>query len=136
MEGKRGDSSAMINCPYCKREAVIATGRDVYPYRDDLAAKNFWVCWPCDAWVGCHPDTKTPLGRLADAKLRKAKQAVHAIFDTLWKNSGLKQKRLNRSKAYADLAEKLGITVVECHIGMFDLETCERAIQACEELLK
>jgi hypothetical protein len=124
-----------VICPYCGKPAVKALGSDIYMGRPELAHKQYWACWSCDAWVGCHPNTDyKPLGRLADPALRKAKTAVHAVFDTLWKNSGYKQKRINRGKAYADLAAKLDLPIEQCHIGMFDLETCERAIKACHEL--
>lgn len=108
-------------CPYCNREAELKTGREVYSDRRDLRNRWVWVCEPCDARVGCHSNTKTPLGRLADAKLRKAKKRAHAAFDQLWKG-----RHMTRANAYRWLANKLGIDVRECHIGHFDVETCYR----------
>lgn len=111
-------------CPYCKEPSVMVDGEHVYPHREDLHHKVFYVCTPCDARVGCHPGTDKPLGRLANSDLRKAKQAAHAAFDPLWRELDLFK---NRRKAYAWLSEQLGISKKKCHIGMFDEPTCRRA---------
>lgn len=122
-----------VECPYCNRPAPLVSGLEVYPHRRDLWPKKFYLCKPCDAWVGCHPpasaegggqgDGTVPLGRLANAELRAAKQAAHAAFDPLWK-SGLMRRR----KAYGWLAKQLDIPVQECHIGMFDVPQCNRVV--------
>lgn len=64
-------------CPYCNKAAELVDGTAVYPHRSDLAHKRFWLCKPCDAWVGTHRDSKKhlPLGRLADKELREAKRS-------------------------------------------------------------
>ena len=113
-------------CPYCGEISRQATGDELYPHRRDLYAKRFWICDPCDAWVGCHPGTETPLGRLANADLRKAKQRAHAAFDPIWKT-----KKLRRSEAYAWLSGALGLPREECHIGMFDEAMCARVVEVC-----
>lgn len=115
-----------VICPYCQQKARLADGAYIYPHRRDLADKPFYLCEPCDAFVGCHPGTLKPLGRLADAKLRSAKSAAHATFDPIWKT-----KQKTRSEAYAWLATELGISPDECHIGMFDFETCRRTVEIC-----
>lgn len=97
---------------------------DLYPHRPDLFGKRFWRCLPCAAWVGCHPDTTEPLGRLANSELRSLKQAVHRVLDPLWQQGGM-----SREEAYAWLAEQLELTAEECHVGMFDPATCRRAIE-------
>lgn len=102
------------------------TGAQIYPYRVDLHAKQFWVCWACRAWVGCHDDDLTrPLGRLANAELRQAKIAAHAAFDGIWRG------KMRRGAAYRWLAAQLGIDARDCHIGMFDVDQCRRAVEAC-----
>lgn len=111
-----------ILCPYCGAAAKCVTGADIYPHRPDLASKRFFACMPCKAWVGCHP-SGTPLGRLANSELRAEKQAVHAVFDPLWKHG-----RMSRSRAYRLLADAMGINRDECHIGMFDVAQC---LEAC-----
>lgn len=99
----------------------------------DLREKHFYRCSPCKAWVGCHPGTKTPLGRLANAELREWKSKAHAAFDPLWKRkmaSGVK-KREARGAGYAWLADQLGIKHEDCHVGMFDVPTCQRVVEIC-----
>lgn len=123
-------------CPYCDRQPELVTGAKIYPHRPDLFAKKFWLCAPCDAYVGCHPpagrkgkggvgDGSVPLGRLANAELRRAKQAAHAAFDPLWRSG-----EMSRSEAYAWLASALGISGENCHIGMFGVEGCRAVIAA------
>lgn len=133
-----------VICACCGRPAVLVKGNVIYPHRADLHALNFWECSPCGAYVGCHRrgtfertngkkivhHGDEPLGRLANAALRQAKQAAHAAFDPLWKS-----KRFStRKHAYAWLAEQLGVSVENCHIGMFDVAGCEAVIAACARL--
>jgi|AntDeeMinimDraft_6_1070357.scaffolds.fasta_scaffold00531_18 hypothetical protein len=116
------DKQAPI-CPYCNKKSQKVSGDHVYPHRADLHYKVFYVCDDCDARVGCHPGTDKPLGRLADADLRKAKQLAHGAFDPLWRDLKLFK---NRKRAYSWLANKLGIESGKCHIGMFNEELCRR----------
>lgn len=122
-----------VVCPYCDRPAKLVTGTVIYPHRPDLFEKWFWLCRADNAWVGCHPanrgnDGTKPLGRLANAELRKAKQAAHAAFDPLWRSGAMK-----RRSAYAWLADALGISKENCHIGMFDVEGCKAVVAAVKE---
>ena len=119
-------------CPYCSAPSVyLPSSASLY------GGRNFgpvWICPPCQAWVGCHTGTAKPLGRLADAALRQAKQDAHAAFDPLWQ---ARQRRDGtsehdaRSRGYAWLAEQLGVSAKDCHIGMFDLATCRRVVDIC-----
>ena len=129
---------AAPTCPYCQRPSLLVTGKTIYPHRPDLVAKRFWQCAPCDAYVGCHPpagrngkggqgDGTMPLGRLANAELRKAKRRAHDAFDPLWK-----ARHMSRQSAYKWLAEKLGISPANCHIGMMDVDGCNAVVAAVE----
>ena len=125
-----------VKCPYCDGDAVLVTGEVIYPHRHDLNNLFFWSCDPCNAYVGCHKkgapigntrsDGTVPLGRLANASLRKAKSLAHAAFDPLWKS-----KNISRRSAYQWLANELAIDINDCHIGMFDLEMCNRVVEVC-----
>lgn len=123
-------------CPYCGERAVLVDGGRVYPHRPDLKHLSFWLCAPCDAYVGCHPPTQKftqnrtdiPLGRLANAELRTAKSAVHQVLDPLWKS-----KQHSRSYVYARLAGLLGLPVEHTHIGMFDIRLCKEAYALCSD---
>lgn len=127
-------------CPYCTRNAPQVTGAVIYPHRPDLAVKLFYRCLPCDAYVGCHPDGK-PLGRLADAELRRAKIEAHGAFDPLWEPRSAqtlaypdeprpqkKLQRVMRSRAYAWLSAQLGLSIDDTHIGMLDVDGCRRVV--------
>lgn len=122
-------------CPYCGQDAALVSGDVVYPNRADLGDKRFWRCADCSAWVGCHPGTDRPLGRLADADLRAAKQRAHASFDPLWQTK-MRRERTGKGEArgagYIWLANQLGIAFAECHIGMFDVATCDRVVAICK----
>ncbi len=118
-------------CPYCGDDAELVGGDVIYPHRRDLKHKRFYLCNPCGAYVGCHPNTIRPLGRLADHRLRKLKQACHAAFDPLWRPAKAWGDHGARRKAYRWLAETMRIPESECHFGMFDID---RAIQALEIL--
>lgn len=123
-------------CPYCKKSSIASTGADLYPHRPDLAAKRFFRCIPCDARVGCHPGSWTPLGGLANAETRAARSRAHKLFDELWqgkmRRDGCSQYDA-RTAAYAWLAAEMGIELKDCHIGMMDAVECKTVIEICEE---
>lgn len=113
-------------CPYCWKCSVLVDGRAIYPGRPDLRQKLFWACVSCEAWVGCHPGTKAALGRLANASLRKLKHEVHEVFDPHWISAP--DRKAARTRAYARLAQEMGLPPEQCHIGMFDEERCRAAL--------
>lgn len=120
------------SCPYCGAQAQLFTssarfyqGRDFGPV---------WACLPCEAWVGCHPRTTTPLGRLADRELRRAKIRAHDAFDALWRAKQAREqisKGAARRAGYRWLAEQLQIDPAECHVGMMDVDRCEQVVALC-----
>lgn len=130
-------------CCHCQKPARLTDGREVYPRHPDLYEKPIWRC-ECGAYVGCHPGTRVPLGTPADQPLRRARQALHnRRVDPIWMTAdGLpfykpesdqarwQIRRTARSRLYAFLATKLGISEDECHIGMFDMERCRAAWHA------
>jgi len=118
----------LVVCPYCKKQADVATGRDVYPGRTDLKNLKFYVCLPCDARVGCHNNSGKPFGTLANAPLRIARSKAHRAFDPLWKDGDL-----TRKQAYAWLASAMDIHVADCHISHFSEWQCEEVIQICRK---
>ncbi len=123
-----------VACPYCKGwAALLLNSAELYNGRNYGAV---WICRPCEAWVGVHANSPRylPLGRLADAELRKAKAAVHATFDPLWQRKLIRTpgvKKRARGDGYQWLADQLGIPFEQCHIGMFDIETCKRVVEIC-----
>lgn len=113
-------------CPYCQGESVLVSGKAIYPHRGDLHNRSFYLCDPCTAYVGCHPNSTSPLGRLADKELRRAKAAAHSAFDPLWRSG-----KFSRRGAYKWLGITLGIESKKCHIGMFDVEGCKKVETVC-----
>ena len=85
--------------------------------------------------MGTHKNSgkNAPLGRLANAELRKAKSLAHAAFDPIWKadEKAGKSKHDARNAAYDWLASEMGISRGACHIGFFNVEECKRAIALC-----
>ncbi|CBW37994.1 conserved uncharacterised protein [Salmonella phage Vi01] len=120
-----------ITCDYCGQPAQYVGCDVVYPHRPDLRNLKFWVCSPCDARVGCHThgDGRQPLGRMANAALRAAKQEAHRSFDPIWKSG-----QRSRSDAYSWLAHNLGIKKRDCHIGLFDIDMCRKVVAVCNQL--
>ena len=114
---------------------TIYHGRDFGPV---------WICTPCEAWCGCHKQTNVPLGRLANLELRRAKMSVHSVFDPLWQDwltayPGAQPPyghlaRIARTRTYRWLAEQLGISFADCHVGMFDVSLCRRTVELIERL--
>lgn len=115
----------LLKCPYCGNDAELTAGYKVYPHRPDLAGLKIWACFPCDAWVGTHKNSQDhkPLGRMANAELRKAKMAAHAAFDPWWKSG-----QMTRHAAYKRLSELMGLDPKDTHIGMFDVEQCKSVV--------
>lgn len=114
-------------CKSCRRLAELTIGAEIYPDRNDLAEKPFWICRGCDAYVGTHPGSKRPLGSLAGKQTRVARMMAHKAFDRLWKGG-----KMSRSKAYKLLGKKIGVSNV--HIGESGFKRCRRIIAATREL--
>lgn len=123
-----------VICQYCNKPAVLTPGDVIYPHRPDLADKYFWLCSPCNAYVGCHRagvghgDGTRPLGTPANPELRLARAAIHAKLDPLWKSG-----KCTRRQAYAALADAMDIPAWECHVAMFNLEQCKQALLLLSE---
>lgn len=94
----------------------------------------------CGGLMSAHPDG-TPQGIPAPAELRQARRVTHGVFDRLWLDApslyyvieeqderGRERaianiRRAARKRAYAWLADHLGLTADECHIGKLDIAT-------------
>lgn len=112
----------IIYCVGCEHDvdALLCTGKEMYPHREDLWHIPFWKCPDCPAFVGCHWKTKNrtkPLGVLATKEMKDARKKIHAVLDPLWKRGLIK-----RGKAYAHIRRQLGY---EYHTG--ELRTLDEA---------
>ncbi len=124
-----------LYCQYCKRPTELVDSKIVYRKSYGL----IYLCKPCQAWVGVHEGTTRPKGEVANAQLRQLRKKAHKYFDFLWKEK-LRRKRLTdplykkrraRASAYKWLAKELGIEGKDCHIGMFDMQQCQKTISIC-----
>jgi hypothetical protein len=115
-----------VICPYCKKKAKLIDSVEIY----GKSYGKIWICWPCDARVGVHKNSKknAPLGQLAGKKLREARKSAHATFDKLWKSG-----KMSRTDAYALMCEKLNIEKSQAHIGKFNMKQCADLIEAFKE---
>lgn len=115
-----------MKCPYCKKDAIWTSNDVVYGRK---YGKSFmcYYCKDCDAYVGCHNNTKNPLGTMANKVLRKKRMEAHAVIDPIWKN-----KQRSRGKVYQMLSDAMGIKYL--HIGSADEKLCEDIIKTTKIL--
>lgn len=114
-----------IFCCACQGEvmAVLKTGKDIYPHRQDLADLPFWQCPACRNWVGCHHKTEaptTPLGVIPTPELRRARGLIHGLIDPLWKSGKIARRAL-----YSRMNKELGWKYHTAETR--DLEACRAA---------
>lgn len=88
-----------IYCCACELdiEAVLTSGKEIYPHRPDLHSLPFWKCDTCHNYVGCHHKTGNPthpLGNIPTPELKKLRTIIHRRLDPLWKNGRYKRKEL------------------------------------------
>lgn len=114
-------------CIECREVARLVGGNVIYPHREDLFHKSFWLC-DCGAYCGCHGITTRPLGFPAGAETRRARNNAHAVFDPLWRSGGM-----DRRAAYGWLAERMGLPSEQCHIGMMTAAQAREVIAHCRD---
>ena len=112
-------------CPYCGNKAVWVSNAVVYG--EPLGKSHMiYYCSDCGAYVGCHNNTRKPLGTMANAELRKLRIRAHNHIDKLYKNGGITRKEL-----YKGLKLYFG---KEVHVGESNKEMCMELINL--ELIK
>ncbi|AWK42646.1 hypothetical protein GPY51_10850 [Photorhabdus laumondii subsp. laumondii] len=118
-----------VRCHYCFGHVTIAHHEKVF---GKIHSKWPWlyICTECKAYVGLHPYTDIPLGTLADYPTRIARMSGKREFEEM-----REKWNLERTDAYQLLARKLGINFRKCHFGWFDIDTCYRAKEICENMI-
>lgn len=121
-------------CNICGPKVIFTSNSRIYG-REYGSGKCYLCTNPaCRAFVGTHePRPEEALGILSTPKMREMKKKVHGMFDELWLHE--KDRRTARTKAYAFLAEKMGIPVEECHFGYFDMDQLNAACSILQETL-
>lgn len=133
-------------CPYCEEKPEYVNSITVY----GTSYGMIYLCRGCDAYVGVHKGSDRPLGRLANKELREAKKKAHFYFDSLWKAKiqiGIRnQSKLKKGKGYAIwrskcrtsayrwLSKTMNIDFKYTHIGMFNIEQCNKVVELCTPL--
>lgn len=114
-----------VLCPVDGKPAPWVENKEKY-------GRNFgksYMCYYCkehDTYVGCHNNTREPLGTMAGKELREARMAVHAKIDPLWRSGGHR-----RSDVYRHISNKFGY---QYHTGESDIETCNKILEMDIEL--
>jgi len=112
-----------MKCNHCGKEAKWVENKIVYNGKNYGKSYMIWWCKDCDAYVGCHNNTKQPKGNiLAKRDLRKARLETHAFIDPIWKS-----KKYKRKTVYKRLEEAFGKPI---HVG--GIET----VKECQEIIK
>ena len=112
-----------MKCPYCKKEAAWVENKEIYG-RNYGKSYMTYLCKDCDAYVGCHNNTRVPFGAMANKELREWRKKTHAVVDPLWKSG-----RMTRKEVYKRLQEVFGEVI---HIGDTDIQTCKDILELCE----
>ena len=113
-----------MKCPYCYKEAKWVDNAKIYGKRYGKSYMAWW-CELCDAYVGCHCNTKIPLGTMANAELRKWRMKAHVWIDPMWLTG-----KYSRKEIYQMLKERFGR---EIHIGEADIQTCKELLKIDRE---
>ena len=119
-------NNLFVKCDYCGKEAEWVDNKEIYGRRYGDSWMMWW-CKDCDAYVGCHNNSRVPLGRMANKELREIKKRVKNIWIKAMKEP------MGIGQAYAKLAEMMGIDRKLCHFGYFGKEECLQAEKLINE---
>jgi len=109
-----------LECPECSRPMPLIRRRRGYFYR----CERFPTC---SGRHSAHDDGR-PHGVPAGSETKHLRTVAHAALDEL-----VRARRWRLADAYRWLAREMRLSYKECHIGRFDLATCNRAIEICNQ---
>lgn len=112
-------------CPFCKKSAVWCENKEVYGHNTGKSWM-IYLCKPCNAYVGCHQNSKKPMGTMANAEMRLWRGRAHNVIDPLWRSKGMR-----RNEVYDFLSAQFS---KEIHIAQCDIEMCKKIIAAVKLL--
>ena len=127
---KRKVSKMKVYCCGCKKEveAVRVYGIKLFPNKPTLYKKVFWHCPNCKCFVNSdHKDTHSPLGTLADSKLRSLRKEIKTILNNLSKYGEFKTPVL-----YKYMDKKTGKPFNVSHLNTY--EEANTALALVKEL--
>jgi hypothetical protein len=108
-----------VTCPICKKLAPWVENKAKYG-RNYGKSYMCYYCKDCDTYVGCHNNTRRPLGTMATQELRELRMQVHKKIDPLWRNG-----EYSRKEVYNWLSKRLGYAY---HTGQADESTCREIL--------
>ncbi|CAA2409919.1 Phage protein [Xanthomonas phage Bosa] len=109
-------------CDCCGEPLVVLVNNTVVYGRPCGDWPWIYLCMSCEAFVGCHPYSVFPLGRMADRETRQMRRQLHAMIDPLWNTPAM-----SRGEVYSMMAKMMGTPTF--HIGELSREECLRANQ-------
>lgn len=110
------------SCRYCAGEVIFTTNDYLYGRRYGKHP-YLYICKNCEASVGVHPNSATPLGTLADAQLKTLRHDAKTLFFQYTRFRGM-----SRSQAYKYLRTRYDLTSNEAHFGMMEAPILKRII--------
>lgn len=114
-------------CPHCLGPVSLVSNSAIYRGKEYGKWPYAYLCGGCKAYVGLHPDTDLPLGVVADAYTREARNTAKQPFMTLVRAVF----KHDRNAAYAWLSKATGIEPQQCHFAFMDEETAMRVYAVC-----
>lgn len=116
----------MIKCNLCGGNVEYIPNSMIYG--KSYGSGWCYRCSQCKAFVGTHKTNPLkPLGVLADKEMRILRMKCHKILDSTWKTPN------ERTKAYDDLAVRLGYEKGDCHFSWMSKEELKTALAVLEE---
>jgi len=118
------------NCYYCRVPTDYVDSIEVY----QKSYGFIFLCRKCGSYVNTHNGQDQAFGFTANKVLRDARHNAHLMFDPLVQSkvdAGMKRK-LAQTKAREWLSKQLNIDVSECHMGMMELDRCNKVIELCK----
>jgi len=119
----------IVYCPYCRGQAELVAGEEIYKGPKFQTTKKFWICRPCDAYIVADEQDR-PVGTLANKNTRALRMQAHNMFDRIWKKN-----HMTRQQAYQWLAIILGLSIDKCHIRYMNEALCITTIASSAALL-
>lgn len=117
-------------CPYCQNRSILVPESEIYS--KSYTGKKYWLCKPCNAYVGTHATgylRDYPLGSLANSSLRNYRKKAHTLLDEFWK-----KRHFNRSEMYIWLQATMNLSADKAHIGEMDETQCMDLINHLNKL--
>lgn len=129
---KKGMNYSTMKCPYCGATVHYRSADGIY--KDNARNVMLYVCsnYPvCDAYVRVHEGTKTPVGTLANAKLRAFRTEEHHYLSKI-ERKGI----MTKEEIYQWIAYKVAALLSQAHIGYMGEYYCGIVIDDSKKLLK